>query len=84
MVKKNSSDFKYVNIHSNISNWSVSGRETVFTWGSDIQQIKVSDVLVGSQRCTVSETEEKLDPACAILPARKQGNNCNVFAERNN
>jgi hypothetical protein len=36
---------EYVNVPAyNISSWSISCRGTIFTWGADIEQSKVSDI----------------------------------------
>jgi hypothetical protein len=44
MIKRNSFDSKYMNVHKiNISSWSETYR-TVFPWRSDIEQNKISAI----------------------------------------
>jgi hypothetical protein len=45
MTEENVPGSKYVNILAyNISSWCTSSRGTIFKWGTDIEQSKVSDI----------------------------------------
>jgi hypothetical protein len=44
MIKENIPGSEYVNVPANISSWCTSSRGTIFTWGADIEQSKVSDI----------------------------------------
>jgi hypothetical protein len=46
MIKEKFLDSEYVDVSANnISIWGRSGRGIIFTWGVDIEQNKVSDIL---------------------------------------
>jgi hypothetical protein len=55
MIKENVHGSKYVDVPTNnISSWCTSSRGTIFAWGADIEQFKVSD--------TKQELEEQQFP----------------------
>jgi hypothetical protein len=57
-VKENVPGSKYVNVPTdNISSWCTSSRGTMFTWGADIEQSRVSDIPSKTRRPTISKTE---------------------------
>jgi hypothetical protein len=99
MIEENVPGSEFVNIlANNISSWCTSSRATIFTWGTDTEQCKVSDIPSRNSETSNfqnwrvdSETKLNLSKKecnassyveCAILTPPEQENSSNGLQER--